>query len=149
MSKVIQVDDEKTDAQYISEMTGSERFTLLVNCEVESLPFFYRRCRTIPTEDQSQLVAALSGGQEGKRSFSGLRTSSCDRYYYLGWNGTGFHFDNRARYCNCCGYALDTIAFAERVIASASLSESYMVKLKFMCDKNGIPLERQQEAEKS
>ena len=140
-SKRITVEPGKTDADYIKEMANVNIYTLLVNCEVQSPPFVYRRCKTIPTDKQAELVWALSGGQQGVRSYSGRRTSSCDQYYYLGWNVMGYQFENGACYCHCCGYGLDDVARAELVIASKSLGESYLERLKFMCEKAYVPIE--------
>ena len=134
--------DGKKESDYIDEMPQGE-FTLIVEYPHHNPPLVYRRCKTVPTDSQAELVWALSGGQQGVRSFSGRRTPSCDIVYYLGWNVMGYQFDMPSCYCQCCGYALDTIAHASKVIAANTLGLEYLEHLRLMCKKSCVQLEVQ------
>ena len=70
---------------------------------IKELILCHRRCSAMPTEDDQKLVAALSGGQEGMRAFSG---ESCHRGEYVGSNLVGRQFYKPAVYCPTCGYAM-------------------------------------------
>lgn len=129
----------KQDSDYIAELPTGE-YTLIIEHPHHNPPFVYRRCKTIPTDKQAELVFAVSGGQTGVRSFSGRRTPNCDQSYYLGWNVMGYQFDMPSCYCQCCGYALDSITWATKVVALASLEPQYLEELRFKCKKSNIPL---------
>jgi hypothetical protein len=88
--------------------TEAERRVLIVTRHAErpirELVFCHRRCTANPTTDQSDMVQALSGGQEGVRSFSG---QSCGgRGEYIGNNIWGRGFAKETTYCQACGYAM-------------------------------------------
>jgi len=125
---------------YIAEMPDGE-FTLIIEHPHPNPPFVYRLCDNAPTDQQAFLVSALSGGQLGLRSFTGRRTASCGQYYYLGWNVMGYMFDRPSCYCQCCGYANTTIAYATKIIASSKLDAKYLDELRFKCEKSSIELE--------
>lgn len=71
---------------------------------ITELVFCHRRCKATPTHDQANLVRALSGGQEGVRSFSG---EACRHGEYIGNNLWGRGFYKPAVYCQGCGYAME------------------------------------------
>jgi len=131
---------EKKDEQIIAEMESlrAEYFNLVVHCDTHDPPFIYRRCRAEPTKDQQKMIAALSGGRDGVRSFSGqsFRGGACDKSYYLGWNKWGFGFYMPSTYCQVCGYAMDTVCEAKKVIIDASkVSKVSIENIKQVCQR--------------
>jgi hypothetical protein len=115
---------DKTEKQVIEELEAlkTESFVLVIQCDIKNPPLVYRRCKARPTQQQKDLVFALSGGQVGVRSFSGesFPDGACSRSYYLGWNVFGFQFYKPACYCKVCGYALDTVREAIKVVVDTS-----------------------------
>lgn len=98
---------------------------------IRELVFCHRRCTANPTPNQSDLVRALSGGQEGVRSFSG---QSCGgRGEYIGNNIWGRGFDKPAVYCQACGYGM-TGPQIDHVIIVRSGDEEWDKKMVEQCE---------------
>ena len=132
----------KSDEDMIREIEAiGGDFVLIIQCQKFNPPFIYRRCRATPTQQQKDLVFALSGGQTGVRSFSGesFPNGPCATSVYLGWNTMGFGFDKASCYCQACGYVLTEIARAKEVIVdSSTVSQDYIEEVRRKCEKTEI-----------
>ena len=137
---------DKSEQQVIAELEAlqTESFVLVIQCDTKNPPLVYRRCKAKPTQEQKDLVFALSGGQVGMRSFSGesFPDGACSRSYYLGWNVFGFQFYKPACYCQVCGYALHTVRDAIKVVVDMSkVSYETMRDIQVMCQKVQVECE--------
>lgn len=116
--------------------TETDRRVLVVAKHAErpisELVLCHRKCTANPTPDQASLVQALSGGQEGVRSFSGQACQGRGGEY-IGNNIWGRGFYKPAVYCQVCGYGL-TGPQIDHVVIVRSDDEEWNRKMVAQCE---------------